>query len=276
MFKNVLKSAVLLTLLAAATTAASADIVVFDRGLPTANLNNSAGANRSNVSWGFGAWTPTYYSGDDFTLGGAGQWNISTVRVWANVGDLGSLTALEDRFSSISLYGGSGPTLVNLMSGATTGNSTNNSNISITAVTYAGGANYQGTGGTFSNIFQIEFNNLDWLVNGGEKQHFSVAGVDKGGQPYSPFFMHASNSALGGAPADGADQLYSAFFDNGANGLVFDGSINSADLGMGWDKSSDINVQIQASVVPEPSSVALFGVALLGFAATRRKRGAQR
>lgn len=43
--------------------------LVCDRGLPTANLNNAAGANRSNVAWSFGN---DWITGDDCTIGAAG------------------------------------------------------------------------------------------------------------------------------------------------------------------------------------------------------------
>lgn len=276
MFKVTLKSSLLAACLACTAVMAQADPVVFDRGLPTANLNNGAGANRSNVAWGFGDNSPraAYYSGDDFTLA-AGQWKISTLRTWAVIGGVANLspTLIADRYSSISLYGGSGTTLTNLMSGATAGNSTNNPNITITQVHYAGNLDYDSFG-TPLNIFEIDFNNLNWIVNGGVSQNFSVAGVDNPSETaFRPFFMHASNAGLGGAAAAGADNLYSAYFDNGVGGLNFDSQINS--LGNGWDKSSDINVQIEASVVPEPAPMALFGVALAGLAASRRKRAAK-
>lgn len=245
--------------------------IVVDRGLPSANLNDAAGLNRSNVAWGFGDNTPgpAYYSGDDFTIG-TGMYLIDTIRTWAVIGRSSALTStiVADRYSSISLYGGSGPSLVNLMSGNTVGNSTNNLNISISLVTYQGGATYQNGGNDF-NMFEITFNNLNWLVDGSVKQYFSVAGVDIADQFYDPWFMHASNAALGGSPADGADDLYSAFYANGAT-LAFDSTFSS--LGNGWDKASDINVQIEATEVPEPTSLALVALAVLGAAGASRRK----
>lgn len=274
MYKTILKTCFTVVLMASA--AAQAAPVVFDRGLPVTNLNNGAGASRSNVAWGFGESTPAYYSGDNFTLG-AGNWNVSTVRVWAIIGATSdtSPSLIADRFSSISLYTGDGATLTNRLSGNTVGNSTDNADISITKVNYSSGANYDSFG-TMVNIFEIDFNNLNWLITGGVTQNFSVAGVDKpGDQTFRPFFMHASNAALGGATADGADGKYAAYYQDGVN-LTFDGLIDSGLPGNGWDKSSDINVQVEASAVPEPTSIALFAVALAGFGIARRQRGVKR
>ena len=59
---------------------AFADTMVVDRGLPTTNLNNAAGDNRSNVGW---ADTPAYdFYGDTFTLpgGNSAVYAVHTIR----------------------------------------------------------------------------------------------------------------------------------------------------------------------------------------------------
>lgn len=60
-----------------------ADLLV-DRGLPTANLNNAAGADRANVSWAFTEYTsPDYWVvGDTFANTSSQNWAISTIRLW--------------------------------------------------------------------------------------------------------------------------------------------------------------------------------------------------
>jgi hypothetical protein len=265
-----IRSSLAAVMLTAITGSAMAAPVVYDRGLPTANLNDAAGANRSNVAWGFDQNTPAFYAGDDFTLG-AGTYRIDTVRTWAVIGGVGntSPTLIADRYSSIALYGGSGPNLNQLMSGNTVGNGTNNANISITKVQYAGGADYESFGNEL-NLYEVTFSNLNWVVDGSVQQFFSVAGVDNAADAvFRPWFMSASNAALGGSPADGADDLYSAFFDNGGT-LAFDSTFSS--LGNGWDKASDINVQIEAERLPEPGSLLLFGLGLIGLTAARRTR----
>ena len=68
-------------LLVAMVTAGSlfGQSLVFDRGLPTANLNNAAGANRSNVAWAFDG---DYITGDDFSFGTVGEkWLLSLIHI---------------------------------------------------------------------------------------------------------------------------------------------------------------------------------------------------
>src|SRR5208282_3227099 len=64
--------------------AARADTILFDRGLPTTNLNNAAGALRSNVAWGEGATgevtPPSVSVGEDFTLTTMSL--INSITVW--------------------------------------------------------------------------------------------------------------------------------------------------------------------------------------------------
>ena len=64
---------------------AAAQVLVFDRGLPTENLNIAAGANRSNIEWADIETPPEtpWLPGDDFTLAGSQPFYvITTIRVW--------------------------------------------------------------------------------------------------------------------------------------------------------------------------------------------------
>src|SRR5580658_4154392 len=59
---------------------AAGPALLVDRGLPQANLNNTAGDYRSNIRWSL---YDSGFLGDDFTVGAAGEsWVIDTVRVW--------------------------------------------------------------------------------------------------------------------------------------------------------------------------------------------------
>lgn len=256
--------------------------LVVDRGLPTININDVAGPNRSNVAWAIDNNT---FTGDDFTLPNSGtQWKIDSIRVWT-VGDLSNNNAdltddafLSDIFSSINLYVGStsNPTLNRVALGNFSGSgtdSTTNSNIVATRVQYPGPTelDYEGFGNHFS-IVQLDFNNLNLLFNAGEVVQFGLAADD----PTFGFgsFNHASNSALSGSPQDGADNLFRDYaVDLGGLTASFLG-MNNTDPntgGSGWDKASDINVQVFATPVPEPATMAVLA---LGALLLRRKKRA--
>src|ERR1039458_6330459 len=126
-------SALSVVLLFSATATLNADVMVFDRGLPTANLNNAAGANRSNVAWG--GYTPSgkyYAEGDTFNFGTTGQtYTITDLRVWI-VGS--GTTPLSDIFNSLTLSGGGfTPANVNDISTVST---TGDPNVGLKAVQY--------------------------------------------------------------------------------------------------------------------------------------------
>jgi len=260
---------------------AAASTLVVDRGLPADHLNNAAGADRSNVAWGFDPAQGAFQSGDTFSLApvaGPG-WQIDRLTGWVIAGSPDDDSfALEDRFSAVSLYlGAAGPagltSIDKVASSTITGSTADAANVIITPVTYAGGANYQGTSGSFIRIWQIDFLDLGLFAAG--DYLFSIAGL---AQPNttSPFwFNHASNAGLGGVPAEGADGQY-AWFSGAADAaaLTLGGFFDSD--GNGWDKSSDINVQVWATAIPVPAALPLLGggLALLGLMGWRKRRAA--
>ena len=71
--------------LLAGSTLAAAQVLVVDRGLPTANLNNAAGLSRTNVLWADIETLPEtpWLPGDDFTIAGSGPYVVTTIRVWS-------------------------------------------------------------------------------------------------------------------------------------------------------------------------------------------------
>jgi hypothetical protein len=272
-YTNSVRNCLVLVGLATAASVSLADTLI-DRGLPSANLNNIAGSNRSNVSWGYpqnqgGEWT----TGDDFTLGATGDvgnpvWRLDTIRVWITAGPTDSAFSLSDRYANTSLYlkNGAGPVSLAKSGTFTGGNATNNPDISISQVQYAGGLDYQGSSGAFIRIWQVDFTNLNLTVTPGDMVQFFPYGqlnVPNSGQAW---FNHASNAALSGTTQQGADNLMS-WLD--INDLTSFGAWDS-NAPNTWDKSSDINVQAFGAAIPAPGSLALLGLG--GIVAIRRRR----
>lgn len=241
---------------------AFADTMVVDRGLPTTNLNNAAGDNRSNVGW---ADTPAYdFYGDTFTLpgGNSAVYAVHTIRTWiASFADPSSL------YSTMTLFTGTGTTTLSATA----------SNPTITLSSYPGGAEYQRTSGPLINVYEVDFTGLNLVATGGTTISFGVEGVSTG--PIAPdnsnlWYNLASNAALSGSPQDSADGLLQEYSWDGVAGdpPVYLGAVNSDQPGF-WDKSSDINVQVFADV-PEPASMSLLaaGALGLGFVQLRRRR----
>lgn len=244
----------LLLITALGAGSACADLLI-DRGLPTANLNNAAGANRSNVAWVFanppGSIPSDYYLyGDSFANTSAQTYSISTIRLWV----VGAITS------------------VNLWGGLNGGSITSVSNTyAATPVTYSGGASYEGTSGGSIPITQIDFS-VNITLAAGQTYDFFLDGT---GGTYTIPFTHASNAALSGSPQDGSDNLLLYAEVNGGN-VVDVGSFSSGDPDGGWDKPSDLNVQVFGSVPDSGTTVAMLGLGLLGIAGfSLRKRAAK-
>src|ERR1022692_535734 len=204
--------------------------VIFERALPTANLNNAAGADRSNISWAPG--DNTYILGDDFTLGSDSV--INSLSVW-EVSNNGSPTT---EFGSLSLYVGADP------------------NISLISSSYTSslvsGYQYQGSSGTFYDVYKITFSGLNLSASGGVLYDFGI-GATPGTE--SSLFLHGSNAALSGPTQDGADGFYLGYTGPPYTlTYVIDSSVT------GWDKGSDINVEIDGSAVPEPATFGLLAI----------------
>lgn len=247
---------------------ANADSLLLDRGLPTANLNDAAGANRSNVAWADAESSNNpsdyYLPGDNFTLGGTGSYQIHDITVWV-VGHAAP--------SGLSLLGGvaGSPAM-----------STISSNFSATPTAYADSTTYQGSSGSSIPIYQVDFSvNVD--VNAGQTYDFFLNGPwTADGSFYVNSFLHASNGPLSGSTQQGSDGQLLWLHVNGSSQDVeswySSGTpTGTSPFGAGWDKNSDANVQVfGVSATPLPSSV-WGGIALLGLlglgGAAKRFRG---
>ncbi len=252
-------AALLIVMLLGLAGAASADLL-FDRGLPAININNAAGTARSNVTWA--STEDGGFTGDDFVIGTAGQtYKIDSITVWGAQFDPLSLD-IDNIALYVSKYD---DPLALVSSGSVTGNTNSNPSIAHTYVSYPDGTDvYEGNGGVLYPICQTTFSGLDMLVEGGVKYKFGVIG-DK-----YLWWSHASNADLSGSPQDGADNLYLEFNLNDLSQIiVWDSN------GDGWDKSSDINIQIsgeQVPPVPEPMSIFLGIMGLGSIAGFKRFR----
>lgn len=221
--------------------------LLYDRGLPTINLNNISGSNRSNVAWV--DEDPLLLPGDSAIAFGSSMWHIDTVRLWAvSVSDnLNTLTGL-------SLWAGSSINSLGVFSTYTTD-----------IVKYADDQTYQGYSGANRTIFQIDFTINQDITAG--KYYFFLKGLRDNN---NNAFLHASNADLSGSNQDGADDLFQWLKLDATGGIL---AIQSWDsYGDGWDKSSDANIQVFGSVVPEPATMLLFGLGLLGVAGIGRRK----
>ena len=226
---------------------ASADLLV-DRGLPTANLNNDAGANRANVSWAFTEYTsPAYWVvGDTFQNTSSQAWSINQITLWT-VGET----------DTARLWGGVDGSSIGIVG----------SSYSITGATYAGGSTYQGSSGSYINMYQLNFA-VNITLAPGQVYDFFLDGTGSGDGTTVPF-VHASNAALSGSPQAGSDDLM--LYAEVVNGSVDSGSIGTwspLDPPAAWDKTSDVNVQVFGTPVPEPTTMLAGALLLLPFGAS--------
>lgn len=123
-------------------------------------------------------------------------------------------------------------------------------------------------------MWQVDFTNLNWTVQGGTLYAFFVGATPGAAYFGDGPFLSASNAALSGSPQQGADNLMWYLGQDASTGAINDiGQWDSN--GGGWDKSSDVNVELFAT--PEPSSILFLGtiLSIVAFLARREYRKRQ-
>ena len=225
--------------------------LVVDRGLPQSNLNNESGAARSNVRWG-----GHDFFGDDFTIGAPGEhWVIDSIRTWAVPGSAKDIFPhLGDYYQDVRLHFGQSDVTPVSSAQLTAGNDeTSNANIKITDASQNGTLLYDDFG-TPLHVWQIDFTNLNLAAEGGVKYRFGVWGngrpVPGSDDKVFTWYNHASNAALSGGRQDGADGIL-LHFDAAGRSLTTHKTESD-----GWDKGSDINIQVFAHRVDSQQSPA--------------------
>jgi hypothetical protein len=234
--------------------------LLIDRGLPTANLNNYAGANRANIAWTASVYTPNDYvvAGDSFQNTSASTWSIDTIRLWG-AGPLATV-AVWGGIAGSGVYGSTAGTI----SAATY------------AVNDASGRNTFQIAGSVTAPYR-DLWQLDFAVNAtlapGQTYDFFLDGtgnteLGSDGNPLVVPYAHASNAALSGSTQQGADDLM--LYATVQNGIL--GSINSwSSQDAAWDKPSDVNVQVFGTVPDGGTTATLLGGVLSALAVLRRK-----
>jgi hypothetical protein len=285
--------AVVVTILAISGAAQAATLV--DRGLPITNLNHAAlpTGNMSNVGWA-PAWpigempASNIMLGDDFTLPtAAGQYHVANIRIWMdspyNLADYTG-TARPDPPDGSNITGGTSKPFADMFNSisldlrqGTSGSFTVIGSPTITQVTYVNGQGIQGGTGYYRPMYQLDFA-VDITASGGTLFDFAlnfdskVDSINQWGYGNYLAFLLGSNKDLSGSPQEGSDNLYYDWDKTTGALLAIE---NSGGVDGGWDKSSDINVQVEGSVVPEPATMVLLslaGLSSLAMVWIRRRR----
>lgn len=257
--------ALLGALVCAGNLANAAMSVLFNRNLPTENLNLAAGANRTNYAWanywldGPNGQNPTYI-GDDYTIDGPGSYRIQKIRLWVAGDDNapfgGYPMSLLGTTQTLGLAG-----LQELSSTFTYGE-----------VNYVNLETYQRSNGAFMKLWYVDFA-TDFIVQGGEKQLFFLKAV----RPHPLFanhsitpYLHTSNKDLSGVPMPGADdKMLNLVYDKDGVTPIDIHAWDNSQFGYSFAKT-DVNIQVFGeAVVPGPAAALPF---LLGLAAAARRR----
>ena len=255
----------------AAQLAWAGPALVFSRPLPVLGVN-ATDSSRSNFAFYYDT-VPTWYTGDDFTLpaNAWGQWKITSIVTWSVPNfDPAAIPKLYlgDEYSNITLWGGPSAAtggLINppLATGSINLGTDTNTNPSIThqRVSYDTATYYDcGAGCGSSQVYQHTFSGLSWIVPAETLYHFAVFGDPLNAledtSNFGKWMNHFTTAANAGNTQDGADTFHLIWDALDTNYYDFPPYPMQA-------YNADMNVQIYAEAVPEPSTLFLIG---LGFA----------
>lgn len=165
----------------------------YDKGLPSDPNGINSSTNRCNIRWADSNYENDYTKsyGDTFTLG-SGSWVVDTIRVWTVPQiPIAPPYYLGSHYSSLELFIDKtdpnssatipSPVTADFIYGT---NRTEKSNIFIMPTVYPvpdgnpGKLNYQRAAGDFNQIWQIDFNNLNWQLPTGT-YYFGVHGTPR-------------------------------------------------------------------------------------------------
>jgi hypothetical protein len=200
--------------------------------------------------------------GDDFVLGTTQTINSLTVYAIANSPTSGAIDTLGQELSTVTLYTGA---YTGTLPGSTLTAVQTLTSAMLNAdprVQYNGTTDYESlnTAGTFYPIYAITFTNLNWTVPAGQLEFFGVSGAAIGGNTfnlsasfdtdtltYDPFFFYT------GSP-------YAPTFQDQSNSIT------------GFNGQAVVNVSMDTSSVPEPSTLGFLGLGIAGLVLKLRRR----
>jgi hypothetical protein len=251
-----------------ASASGFADQILFERDLPSNNINGPSGIGRSNyapvVQGTTGLPDPNnvpFILGDDFSLSGTGGFLVNTLTLYVVLQNPGD--SLTQEISGLTLYGGADSGTIGVLSSLPT----------FTRVQYNGTTDYQSTASptTFTSIYAVTFTNLNWSVVGGVDYDFALGATMIGNNTLA---ISASNMATSGGvqdpnPLGGTDGSYIEFFG---------GTPPTLSYAPFPTVPQDLNVVISGvnlsnnGNTPEPTTFAMMGLGGLILVSLRRRR----
>ena len=242
--------------------------VILQFPLPTANLNQGAGASRTNASVIEGSFAGSppvpYINGEAFQL--STPYVVDSLTVWAIANSPtspGPIHTLGQEFNSFSLYTGY------TADSGTTWNQVGSYSLNPTQLTAAPRAYYNGTtdyqslaSSTYYPMYAVTFNGLNWSIPAGQIAYFGV-----GGDP-----IGSNTLALSVSTYNNSTQFSSLYFLTGSPWAPkFEDASNSIN---NFTQVAALNFSISDANagVPEPSTFGFLGLGIAGLVIKLRRR----